>query len=67
MLPAGPKIRGEWAFDNHCVYGNDMLLTDGMMNFLNYWCVEGGEDDKYYLYRMTKSAVMRKGSEEHTS
>ena len=60
MLPAGPKIKGNLAFDDYCFYGNNMILTKDQMNFLSYWCAEGEPDAKYFLYKMTHLAVIEK-------
>jgi hypothetical protein len=59
LLQLGPLVSGSHDFDEHCMFGNDMYLTKGQVNFLNEHCNHfPTEEFQYYVYRMTKSAVI---------
>ncbi|XP_051221627.1 uncharacterized protein [Lolium perenne] len=56
----GPLVSGSHDFDEHCMFGNDMYLTKGQVDFLNEHCNHfPTEEFEYYVYRMTKSAVIK--------
>jgi hypothetical protein len=49
-------------FDWHCIYGNDMSLTESQVTFLGDFCAGLEEDElfKIYLFEMTHSSVIEK-------
>jgi hypothetical protein len=53
-------VSGRQNFDEHCMFGNDMYLTKGQVTFLNDHCHQFPKEDfEYYVYRMTKSSVVK--------
>jgi hypothetical protein len=60
LLQLGPLVSGGNDFDEHCMFGNDMYLQQGQVNFLNeHYNNFPKEKFEYYVYRMTKSAVVK--------
>ena len=59
-LHTGPKIKGNRLFDDHCVFGNNMELTKYQVGYLEDIVGDcAGEPIKLYIYRMSKSSVIR--------
>jgi hypothetical protein len=58
----GPRSEKSISFDWHCIYGNEMWLTENQVQFLVGFCNDLNEDDRFkvYLYKMTNSSVIQK-------
>ena len=61
LLHTGPKVTGKHMFDEHCIFGNNLELSERAANYLDRIVKDSpAETIKYYVYRMTKSTVIPK-------